>query len=432
MTNIPKIIHLLQKINKNSLSFNPPGQLIVRFTKQNFSLPLTLLDSGYNKLTLPAQNLILNNLLYPEDRIIRKDITLWLSELLNQADAVALQSHPENYFTQLATLFNLSALLFCFIGQLQRAKDLCKKQFDIFYQLTQQNAQLARYLFQPWINLGRIDRMSGLFDQALEKFSLLNRLKENSTLTFDQYALPSATLLAAIRIDKTVLNAVKLCSFLEPIKTKLAAKRYAGIQFSVADYGRKKNLTLLSIAYEAAIIACAKLGRLHEALYLTQVAINEASPHLMQIFLLHQADIFFLLNDERAAQNYQQISHLVAYSAKYPLDINRALFAASAAGQFLQKGFVDLAYSTYKTALFFAEKLADQLLMVECLEALLKLKNKAIWAKQLRNIIQQTGYAAILQRYPRSPLRLNKNLANSREEKANILFNKLMTITIKH
>jgi len=72
------------------------------------------------------------------------------------------------------------------------------------------------------------------------------------------------------------------------------------------------------------------------------------------------------------------------------------------------------------------KKINDELLEVECLEALFEMTNDVHYKDCLHDIIRQTGYAVIKSRY--NQIKVSEEISLSIKENAQFLFDRLMSI----
>lgn len=420
MRNLERIIAKVKTLDTQHMSFDSQGKLYIKNTRID-------LTNSPEKTTLPiiSKPSFLAPLLHPEDRLVRKNIHTWVLELLTFTKA--WQETTEHDYKHLAMLFNLSSFLHLAIGNINNAERLCRKQIDFFLQQSKKEYTLLKYIVQPWINLGRLDRLKGNYELALTKFEILkNLLKPNSIVDRDIFHVDAAYLLASIGMDKEVQQVIKTCSLIEPIKTSLATRAYSETLNKIESIRHEKeNVTYASFFDEVEIIVHAGLGKVAEAKRICILALEHVPPHLLHIFLLRQAEIALLENNTTASELLVTIVKFIMYLEPLNIDANHVFFSLKVAQLLLKNGHTSLAKNVYQKAFQLAQHMGDELYIIESLEGLQKITQENLYKRLLYNYVSNSSYQQILQRYPDM---IKAKMITNINDKCKQLFNRLMAL----
>lgn len=428
MNNINNIVQQFLKLNPTNFGFDLQGRLLIKI-KDDYSCE-NIGISEYEEVKVNAKHKVFKGFIHPEDRISRQPILSWLNELAEQADYVLHHSEIAANSGELAKLFNMSALVYCLMGDIDKATQLCNKQIDYFVTKSKENINLLKFCMQPWINLGRIDRVVGEFPLALAKFSIL-RLQDDAGKYLDlgRHQLERETLFEAIQNDNEVSGAVRACAFIEPIKTYLANGAFAKISSLSKIELSNQSRSLHGIAYESLILANVQMGRLSNAYYIVKTAIKTVPPHLIHVFQLREGELLAVNGDHRAKSLFQKILDLIKYDELHSPNIQAAVFSVRAASQFLKFGYKELAYEAASIAYKMTEEINDEFLKIECLEILFKSSHEVFYQNVLQEIVRRTGYPVILDRYRDKYIKVDKTIRLSINSKSLLLFDRLMAVS---
>lgn len=399
MENILELITAIKNLDNAMVAWDK-GRLIIKQEFSSFKSKATLTNVKLNT------TLIYPYLLYPEDRIPRQNIDLWLNQLLNKANNIE-QNIVNTDSMKIANLFNLGALLFCCLGKIKLAKKLCEIQIELFIKLGERNIALLHHIFQPWINIARIDRQLGLIESALIKFNfLLFYINKTHQIkhSFGSIKINNEALKQSLALNPLTQQVIHVCAHLEPIKTYLIAKQYQMLIKKLSII-KDKSHPLIAINYEALIIAYIKTNQYKEALKLAEIAIDNVSPALTPLFLLRQSEIYASIYPKNRVvkniieNNFQKLYRLTSSISVLNVDIKQAYFTTRLATQMLNCGYKMLAKLTFNKALLFAVKTNDELLQITCMESLIALGDHTIAAGVLSSTIVNSGYYEISKRF---------------------------------
>lgn len=379
-----------------------------------------------NELT-NGKNVFYKSFLYPEDRAPRKNLAIWINELTNELDYIKDNISSGINADKLSRLMNLTSLVHCSMGNIEDAQTICYKQIEYFVRLSKDDISLLHYCIQPWINLARIDRILNRFDQAKEKLEIFKLLDgDTKKISILHHQIERSSLVDAINGHLETKNVVKTCSFFDVIKIYLTANRYQEMVDLAENY--LGDAALKGIAYEAAIIGYISMKNTKKAFDVAQSALINISPKLLHIFLFRQAELHIIDNNKKFEEIFFKLFELIKYYEGCNAYIQNAVFSAKVAGQFLKYGFNRLANDSLEIAILLAKRSNDELLIIECLEGLVKFDDFGIYKKSLKTVLENTGYISVINKYSMQ----DKN--NSAEsfivltKNANLLFNSLQSI----
>lgn len=344
------------------------------------------------KKDINISNKIYSELLQPEDRVIRKNILIWVDEINLMLENYLTENNLIDNVDKFVICLNLASLIFCSTGNIEKARSLCYLQIDLFVTLSKSNHHYLKYVFQPWINLGRIDRIIGDYDLALSKFEKLTLIdRMYKFIQIGGHIIENKILLEAIESDVNIQNVIHTCSLTERIKTHLAAKQYKKIIDDLT-ISRFRNNSLAGYVYEANIIAETKQNNLYKAQKIVFDALNNTPKHLMHIFLLRYAEISQENNESNREMLFQKLCELIEYYETHAHDINHVFFSVKTAGQFAKYGYHHLSEHAYKKSFKMANKMQDEILMIESLKGLSE-------NEKLSELLNKSSYSNLQVKY---------------------------------
>ena len=390
---------------------------------KNMALPLYTNSTGQLILREPAQhrfaslyakrNTVLENnhawvcyssLLHPDMRIQRLPLDSWAQSELLKLPAYQCQADIVTHLDQLVASLNCIPLLLLFYGDVVGAQFVCQKTILFFAQLAERLGKnsLLGYVVQPWINLGRLDRLMGKSEAALKKFQCLHD-------RVDGAAGVEAILQTALQLSDSMnaeqLAVVKHCAVLEPIKSLLVDKAYAAL---LVNYGVQANESAadpaISLMTEAVIIAYMQQNAYAEALALALAAYDACLPALLPVYLFRLVELSHIFGESEIAKNealklYHLYSNMLASNADY-----HELPFAFELSLLLHK----LGLNTEAEQLIFAVLVAnevynDELGVIQCLErAIIIVSDSQRTAKltqQLSDMTQRSHYFMIRKKF---------------------------------
>lgn len=369
---------------------------------------------------------ITNKLLQPEDRIPRKNILLWVDELSNNLNQQIYSSKQIN--ENISTIFNQTALVFCLVGNIKMAIEICKKQIKLAIASSLKNPNSIRFVIQPLINLGRVYRIQGLYKKALSIFNKLMEIKLDHVTTIDNFVINDNILLDATNAHHDYAKSINNCKYLELIKTYLLMGEFNSIKHLIDLILSHNDFSLYPIAYEAAIITQCYYGKINQAYAQVIEALEKLSPQLEHIFLFRQAEIIFSKDKNLALEILTKLVQLIEYKFASINDVNLVNFSAELSLKIKLLGCNDLAIKSFQNTLDFATKIEDEPLIILCLDALQNLSPSKAQQEKLESYLNKTDYITILNKF-KKPFSINKNNHLKLNEKLALLENTLTKLT---
>jgi tetratricopeptide (TPR) repeat protein len=202
-----------------------------------------MMESKEHRVALPAivnsphqqfpqtsgRPLIVQDILTPQDRPVRLPLPLWAAARLNEFGLLRQQSPYDKPETcgAIVDCFNEAALIEVYYGRLDMAATLCHAAMRWVAGLVDAtgSAFCYRFAFQPYVNLGRLDRIEKRWQESLDKFQVVEEAVKGRPVRFGPIAVDRTSLesIAAKFPDPAVLRNIFI---LDTLKTLLKATWY--------------------------------------------------------------------------------------------------------------------------------------------------------------------------------------------------------------
>lgn len=397
-----RISNLLHNIDIAKIRLNKAGHAVIK-SKHPFNI-----TKAFNTSINIIPKDILVKLLHPEDRIPRKNIALWVKELNNIFENV---HDGLTISDNLSTIYNQTSLLLCLTGEIERARDLCNKQIALAITCAKDDPEKIKYILQPLINLGRLERLQCNHLEALKIFDLLKSITNSRPIEFKNFSICPKGLINIINNSEIFSNLITMCKILEPIKTYLAMGDFRLI-IELCDKlaGGNEHEKLKTIAYEALIISHICLGQYQKSYDLTIEALSIFPASIEHIFLIRQMELLHFCKDSKVKSLISKLINFIIYEHKYSLDVNFAYFVSEFGLKLVKMGFIEEAIEVTTIAINAAEDIQDEPLTILCLDTLHRLKPNTETNLRLLKLISNTNYKFITNRFDNSqPKKHGKN-----------------------
>lgn len=277
--------------------------------------------------TLNLKNLLSDELLTAFHPLVKLPLLDWVQNLLAQLAAL---DHTNPDYGLTSACFNQAALIEFHFGNTERAFELCYAHLEWLAKLISGTGrlELAGQSFDPWLNLGRLERLIGRHEAALQKFELLAKALDQPETRLGPLTLTQshweAIKLARLETQSTVTRAC----LTDTLKTLLKAKKYqATLQFVEGWLASAPSPILQNILIEAKFVALARLGQHAEALELIEarnagselktVYISKTADLLNFAFALRQTEALALAGELAAARKLAKGVALIAQFFRY-------------------------------------------------------------------------------------------------------------------
>lgn len=200
-----------------------------------------------------------SNLISWQEPQIQKSLTSWSADLNITLQMLYHQKEHSLCAAQVAEIFNQATWIFIASNHLKYAREICYSQIKYFIQGNQ-----LKYVFTPWLNLIRIDRLSGNVCDAASKLQILTNIGLFDKIVGENKRL-MYSLHQALCQDARLLEKIRSQSMAEKIKLYLMAQQYSEI-ITFLDSQQISDV----YAQEARMIAYANMGEIDEACNLLQ------------------------------------------------------------------------------------------------------------------------------------------------------------------
>ncbi|MBX3709292.1 MAG: hypothetical protein KIT56_09640 [Gammaproteobacteria bacterium] len=325
---------------------------------------------------IKREQLLKNTLFSSQTRIIYKPLTTWVGKLRKAFQCINYQRYAYEHITDVVDIFNHAAILFIMQENYQYAREICYSQIQLFINLSKKynDTSLLKYIFQPWINLVKIDRWSGNDYDAFSKLDALMTMSQSELTTRENKMLTKLIYESLEKDYKICCLMMKLC-LLERIKLYLCNQQYAELIYFL---NNERNSTVSlnwSIIQEARIVALANLGNFDEALNITINKKLNMDSLEERVFYLRNCEIYALLpiGEKRNfdADNLFNISYCLIHCDI--VNVNSIYFSLHAAYILLNLGLIHDAVKLLYSCLSISMRLEDDILKAECLIMLYQL-----------------------------------------------------------
>lgn len=262
------------------------------------------------------------DLLLPHDKPVRIPLHEWAETLEN-----ALADPGTTIDQQCQTIvdcFNQGALIEVYFGRMQQAAQLCAAA--IRWCCTTAEAahrpDIYRFVLQPYINQGRLERLLGNWNIALQYFRNVDPYARSSfvagpaTITAQQWE-------AMLASDNSLYATLESSYVIDSLKTLLRHGDHATLLDFISRIRPRLNPALLLFAAEAQIVSTAHSEEEGEAL-------KELAPFLSNgqryrpVFLLRRAEILSRRADPEASHLVNKLTK--AFDSTAPLGMVRLQF----------------------------------------------------------------------------------------------------------
>jgi hypothetical protein len=346
---------------------------------------------------------IFPQVLFPTEKITCSPLIGWArsleSKLLlfkNYKDILKETDH-------FATILNQIPLIVSFTGNTKLAARICMDVINFYsnlYSKTRENEILIQAI-QPWINLGRLDRIENNYQEAIQKFIFLHT--QDSTKICITFKGLSGIIAEAIQLlkgshheTKTILD---FCKIAEPAITLLKQKDYQALLACYPLVDRFSDAMSERLICECQIIALICLQKFIRARYYIKNVYKNISKNYFHLFLYRDTEIAYLTDEQLALKSclfkLQHIQNRINIDSCNHNAINFVLAYANLllrVDQFERASeLINLCYQRYLL-------LNDEVGQIRTLNQLvLYSKVKSVeHQEKLQKLYQQTGYKFLL------------------------------------
>jgi hypothetical protein len=200
------------------------------------------------------------SLLVPQDRVARASIPAWVRRLrATLSEARRGERRVLAFAETVGRLANNAALIAAFQGASYTAEALCRSQIRWQRRTSRRSRdpRVAPLEFQPWVNLGRLQALSGDWKGAIERFSCLSDDRRDRWYCHGDNCEPVPSCAgASARGYRIFLRNVFV---VDSLKALLMNARYEdALEFAQRERGDDRNAAALC---EAQVVAYCRMSR---------------------------------------------------------------------------------------------------------------------------------------------------------------------------
>jgi hypothetical protein len=215
-----------------------------------------------------APTAIAPDLLLEVGRATRMPLRHWARHTLAALPSSGQQ--PEG-LSRLYEGMNIAALIELYRGNLDGARALCELQLSWVEGMHRAHGVNALLLaFRPWLNLGRLMKIEGAPDQALERFAIVAALRAGQEIRVGPMAIDGPTWKTLCSARPALSSELETIYVLESSKVLLAGPDQERTLRFIGTCRAEGVHCQPPYADEAEVIALARLGRHAEALAVTE------------------------------------------------------------------------------------------------------------------------------------------------------------------
>ena len=362
--------------------------------------------------------IISTNLLTPHDRPIKLPLQKWTQivsdRFLNTRSFapvgdtgshhfISLKSAAENSeskYEEIATCFNLAALIEAYAGRVDNAAQLCHAQLIWLFRIFKTTSSLEALVssLQPWINLGRIDYNQRRYDQALDKFRLLFDANKSTAIHFKPITISREQWSEIKRIYPETKQMIDNVFIVDSIKAMLKEKCYTKILEFHDGYISSENLSFKEYLAEAKIIALSMIGEKNEAMRMAEKQVASCLDRNKLTFMLRQVETLIAFGNLYMAKRI--IQQLYRVIKKLNIDTNPSIHTLAYGMRVAELLYLlekkELAYEIVEAGYYGATLLNDEPLRANFLEFLISTETDKtkldLWKQNLHDLLDSTCY----------------------------------------
>jgi tetratricopeptide (TPR) repeat protein len=239
------------------------------------------------------------DVLLPHRRPLRPPLWKWAAGIDDKLTEFERQDYGDALICQeLVGCFNTFALVEVYFGRLDHAARLCEVAIDWVAKVVRHTGHDACYgaAFDPYVNLGRLDRIHNKPAEALRTFRTIHEALELHPVSLGPIDLDVAALRCALA-DDALVHVLREVVIVDAAKTMLRAGMFEEAlafareleQFACAVEGQ--------FLREAAAVAAVCLGRPSAALETVEAHLRQPRPANAAVFWYRKAEILAAAGD---------------------------------------------------------------------------------------------------------------------------------------
>lgn len=337
-------------------------------------------------------------ILAPQDRIVREPLDAWAARLLQALDTgMATFRHPRKLAGQVGWVANNAALIAAHRGEMKTAWRITERQLWWHGRQARRSRDPAvtAYGVQAWVNLGRLEALSGRCREALARFAALATFDVADRLEMGCLSVVGEEWSAVTKSRGEFLDFLGIVHVSDSLKTMLLNRRFDLVAPFVNAAPRQGAPRW--VCEEAAVIAGTRLGDPEAAAARAAAATRETRGWSRAVLRLREGEAHACAGDtERAAQLLAQVAGVVRLISPEQMANPRIMpINARLAAACHEVGLNDDAYALAQRVLNGARTVRDEPITIEMLRLLADVapdEERDGWADAARAAAETTGY----------------------------------------
>lgn len=311
-------------------------------------------------------------ILVPQDRIARPPLGAWAAQVCGLLDTAGQTRTTRQLAGQLGSAGNQAGLIAAHAGDVARAWHVTERQlwWQGRFARRSRDATVAAHAVQPWVNLGRVEALTGRWREALARFAALPTYKVAGRLDMGCMRLRGSDYLGVSRTREHFLGFLQAVYVSDSLKAMLFNRRFELVHPFVASAGAEGPLWCM--CEEAAVVAECQMGDHRTAISRAGTAAREASGWNRAALRLRLAEAHACAGEiERAQPILSQLASVVRQvSPEVKAKPDLMPITARLAGACHEVGLADDACAVARDVLQGARTANDEMIQIEMLKLL--------------------------------------------------------------
>jgi hypothetical protein len=348
----------------------------------------------------PPAPTVASTILMPQDRIARRPLVPWAESLVGRlVEARRGIRRTQEYAGELSAVGNNAGLIAASRGDMAEARRLTERQLWWHGRQARRSgdSSLAAHGVQPWVNLGRLESLTGRLPDALARFSGLQNFALADRLELGCVRVEGRAWTALVRSREQFLRFLEVVYVSDSLRAMLLNRRLELVLPFVARCGEMEGTTRW-VGEEARVVAECGLGDPAGAAARARDAGRETRGWFRAVFHLRRAEALACAGEaEEAAGILGKLAALVeGLSDALMADPQLMAVTARLAGACREAGPPGTGYAVARRVLQGARAAGDELVEIEMLQLLAATapgEEAEGWAQAARAAMEATDYA---------------------------------------
>jgi|RhiMethySRZTD1v2_1073278.scaffolds.fasta_scaffold477237_2 tetratricopeptide (TPR) repeat protein len=277
-----------------------------------------------------------NDFLLLEDRLIRPPLQEWARWIRSGLEEEL--ARKERDFCRVASLLNLAALVETSCGNLANGRAICEAELSWLSELVAQGyrrAEISGLAFQPWINIGRLLRLEGRIDEALQYFAIVMSRPVDLPLFLGPYSITGEDWEQLVSPE--VLGKLWNIYIVDSLKSYFRARQFVSALRFIARLRELPVGSSANLVLEGEVLSHAGLGD-YERAYALAKSSGDQEPLGILVFILYEASCSVALNElERGDSLARDLSSFITLGGLDSLPLPTTLQFLKALGALFEE-----------------------------------------------------------------------------------------------